>query len=312
MLHDLFLRLRSLFRRDAVESELDDELTFHLEQQADSYMSRGLSRAEAVRRARLELGGLDAGQGGAPRRERRSGSLDDLARDVRYAVRQLRRSPGFALAALLCLGIGIGATTAIFSVVNTVLLQPLPFPDSDRLVRMVENVPPPARGRPPLQRGLTIPEFLEWRAQSRTLSDAYAVIGVGQRLVRTTNGAVGLWGAMASTNAFTLVQVPAMFGTYAQRPRRGRSERRGAELRHMATALQQRSHCHRASDRVSSGCTDGTAPPRLMTIVGVLPPGLTLPDGAADFYWPMTNAPRVQSDPDRPTRSRSFAGVGDH
>src|SRR5215510_8594648 len=121
--------------------------------------------------------------------------IEDLLRDVRYAMRQLRRSPGFAVAALLCLGLGIGATTAIFSVVNAVLLQPLPFPESDRLVRMVENFPHIARGRPPLQRGLSYSEFLDWRTQSKTLSNAYAVGGgPGQRLVHGTQGWVGLIG----------------------------------------------------------------------------------------------------------------------
>ena len=211
MLRDLLFRLRSLFRRDAVEQELDDELRFHMEQQVEMYIRAGLSHDDAVRRAKLESGGLEQIKE-AHRDARGVGLIEEFGRDARYAVRQLQRSPGFALAALLCLGIGIGATTAIFSVVNTVLLQPLPFPDSDRLVRMVENFPHIARGRPPLQRGLTVPEFLEWRAQSRTLSNAYAVTGIGQRVVRTTQGAVGLWGAMASTNAFALVQVPAMLG----------------------------------------------------------------------------------------------------
>ncbi|HZL93298.1 MAG TPA: ABC transporter permease, partial [Vicinamibacterales bacterium] len=293
MLSDLLNRLRSLFRRDIVERELDEEMRFHLEQQVDAYMQEGLDRRQALRRARLEFGGLDAIKE-AHRDARGVSLIEDVARDVRYAVRQLRRSPGFAVAALLCLGLGIGATTAIFSVVNTVLVQPLPFPDSDRLVRMVENVPPPARGRPPLQRGLTVPEFLEWRAQSRTLSDAYAVSGVGQRLVRTTNGAVGLWGAMASTNAFTLVQVPAMFGR-ALNP----SDEADPNVVVLSHDIWQQ---HFNSDptvigqaiEFRAGALMGPVPPRLMTIVGVLPPGITLPDGAADFYWPMTNAARVR------------------
>ena len=130
MLNDLLLRLRSLFRRDAVDKELDDELRFHLEQQVESFVQEGLSRGEAVRRARLEFGGLD--QLREEHRDARGiGLAEDLARDLRYAVRQLRRSPGFAVAALLCLGLGIGATTAIFSVVDTILLRPLPFDESD-------------------------------------------------------------------------------------------------------------------------------------------------------------------------------------
>jgi putative ABC transport system permease protein len=289
MLNDIFFRLRSLFRRHAVEQELDDELRFHREQQVESYVRAGLSRDDAVRRAQIEFGGLEQIKE-AHRDARGIGLVEEFGRDARYAVRQLWRSPGFAIAALLCLGIGIGATTAIFSVVNAVLLQPLPFPESDRLVRMVENIPPPVRGRPPLQRGLTVPEFLEWRAQSKTLSDAYAVTGLGQRLVRTTHGAVGLWGAMASTNAFALVQAPAMFGRTLDV-----SDEADPNVVVLSHDTWQR-HFNGDPSAVGKAIEFRAAAvfwptqPRLMTVVGVLPAGVTLPDGAADFYWPMTNA----------------------
>lgn len=290
MLHDLLFRLRSLFRRDAVERELDDELRFHMEQQVETYVRTGLSHDHAVRRARLESGGLEQIKD-AHRDARGIGLIEEFGRDARYAVRQLRRSPGFALAALLCLGIGIGATTAIFSVVNTVLLQPLPFPDSDRLVRMAENFPHIARGRPPLQRGLTVPEFLEWQAQSKTLSNAYAVTGIGQRVVRTTHGAVGLWGTAASTNAFALVQVPAMLGRTLDAS--DEADPNVVVLSHdtwrrhfnsdpsvIGTAIEFR-----------AGGLLGLQQPRLMTVVGILPPEISLPDGTADFYSPMTDGP---------------------
>jgi putative ABC transport system permease protein len=293
MLNDFLLRLRSLFKRDLVESELDDELRLHMERLVDSYVREGLPRAEAVRRARLEFGGVEQVKE-AHRDARGVGLLLDLGRDVRYAVRQLRRSPSFAVAALLCLALGIGATTAIFSVVNTILLQPLPYPDSDRLVRLVENVPPPARGRPLMQRGLTYPEFLDWRAQSKTLSDAYAVFGVGQRLVRTTQGAVGLWGVATSTNAFALAQVHAMLG---------RTFDAGEETNPKVVVLSYDTwQRHFGSDPAAigeslefrAGALMGAAPPLQMTIVGVLPEGVGLPDGRADFYWPITGSPRAQ------------------
>src|SRR6186713_1754388 len=135
--------------------------------------------------------------------------LIDFGRDVRYAVRQLQRSPAFAVSALICLALGIGATTAIFSVVNTILLQPLPFPDSDRLVQLIENVPSSIPGRAPSQRAYTFQEFLDWQSQSRTLSDGIATGGVGQRLVRTPQGVVGLWGTLFSSDAFSRLGVSA-------------------------------------------------------------------------------------------------------
>ena len=92
--------------------------------------------------------------------------LIDLGQDLRFATRSLRRSPSFTAAALLTLAIGIGATTAIASIVDTILLRPLPFTDSDRLVRLVENFPHITPGRAPLQRGLGYQAFLDWRQRS--------------------------------------------------------------------------------------------------------------------------------------------------
>src|SRR5262245_8596254 len=99
----------------------------------------------------------------------------DLGQDASYAIRATRRSPGFAFVALLTLALGIGATTAIYSVVQAILLRPLPFANGDRLVRIVENVPATVAGRPPAQRGVTHQEFLEWQRRSRTLADAFAI-----------------------------------------------------------------------------------------------------------------------------------------
>jgi len=288
MLSDLLHRLRALFRRDTVEGELDEEMRFHLEQQVDAYIRGGLDRDQALRRARLEFGGLDAIK--EAHRDARGVTLfEDVARDVRYAVRQLRRSPGFAVAALLCLGLGIGATTAIFSVVNTVLLQPLPFPESDRLVRMVENVPSPTRGRPPFQRGLSFGEFLDWRSQSKTLSDAYAVGGgPGQRLVHGTQGWVGLLGTMASTNAFEMLQVRALLGrTFDERDEQDPNvvvlsydtwkTHFNADPAIVGTAIEFR-----------AGALMNGFPQRLMTVVGVLPEGVAIANSSADYYWPLT------------------------
>jgi putative ABC transport system permease protein len=133
MLADWMLRLRSLFTRSRVEQELDDELRFHLEQQVASYVRQGLAPEDAVRRARLEFGGLD--QIKEAHRDARGISLvDHLGRDLQYAARQIRRSPGFAALAVLCLGLGIGANTAIFGVINSVMLRPMPVSEPERLI----------------------------------------------------------------------------------------------------------------------------------------------------------------------------------
>lgn len=159
MLRDWVFRLRSFFKRTAVEQELDDELGFHFEHLVESHMRRGLARDEAVRRARLEFGGLD--QIKEEHRDARGISLvDDLGRDVRYAVRQVRRAPGFALLAMLCLGLGIGANTSIFGVINWVLLRPMPVNEPDRLLLVSRS-----EGA-----ALSYPAYRDFRARTGMLS----------------------------------------------------------------------------------------------------------------------------------------------
>jgi putative ABC transport system permease protein len=118
--------------RSRMESEMDAELRFHVEAYAQDLMRSGVSREEAMRRARLEFGGAE----GVKEECREARGIDfagSMTQDVRYGYRLLSRSPLFAMAAILTLGIGIGANTAIFTVVHAVLLKPLPYPDSERL-----------------------------------------------------------------------------------------------------------------------------------------------------------------------------------
>ncbi len=139
MLPDILYRLRALLSRRAVERDLDDELRFHLHQQADKYVAAGLSREEAARRVRLEFGGLDEVKEEC-RDARGIGAIEEIGRNVRYGGRSLARRPGFTLVAVATLALGIGASSAVFSALNAILLRPLPLPGADRLMRVEQQV----------------------------------------------------------------------------------------------------------------------------------------------------------------------------
>ncbi len=133
MFSDLLFRLRALFRRQAMEIEMDEELCVHFDRQVEKYVSSGVPREEAVRRTRLEFGGHEQLKEEC-RDARGVRFLDTLLRDVRFGLRAMGRSPGLSLVAVLSLALGIGANTAMFSLLDAVLLKSLPVQEPSRLV----------------------------------------------------------------------------------------------------------------------------------------------------------------------------------
>ena len=149
-----------MFRKERVERELDEELGGFLEMAAEEKMKQGMSRKDGLRAVRLERGSLEV-----KKEEVRSARWETFVetcwRDFRYGLRVLRKSPAFTLIALLTLTLGLGINCAIFTVVNAVLLRPLPYPNSERLVLVQRHFPEitfPAT---------SVTKFLFWREHSR-------------------------------------------------------------------------------------------------------------------------------------------------
>ena len=178
-LRELVARLFGSAGRGRREDELRDELAFHRQMLEDAHRARGLDPDAARRAARLELGNQPQ-LAEAWRDQRGLPLLDALAQDLRYGVRMLRRTPGFTAAALLTLAVGIGANAAIFTVVDAVLLRPLPYADPDRLVTVGD------RNADGLSSNVGFATMLDWRARSRSFDSLALVRGWQPTMV--TNG----------------------------------------------------------------------------------------------------------------------------
>jgi predicted permease len=194
-----------------VRREVDDELRFHLDMKVQELLDAGVSPADAERRARAEFGDLEYTRRymnhtdrARMHDERRAELSDELAQDVRFAFRQLRRNAGFTAIALITLALGIGANTAIFSVVRGVLLRELPYADPDRLIKVYSKI----------DRGMTSvspADFNDWRRQSTKLS-ALAASAEGTVNLTGSGTAERFTQARVSANMFQLLGVRVALG----------------------------------------------------------------------------------------------------
>lgn len=159
-------RAWAFWHRDQMENELAEELRFHLEERAAALMQQGLSRGDAERQARIELGAVEAYKEQC-REAKGLRLVSELKSDVRYAFRTLKRSRLFTAAAIGTLALGIAVNTSVFSVLDHILLRPFPFPDADRLVLLWTNVE--HFGSQRMQ--TSFPNYLDWRAQQDVFDD---------------------------------------------------------------------------------------------------------------------------------------------
>jgi predicted permease len=281
MLARLVAYLRGIAARRRVAAESNEELRFHLEQQIEAHLARGVAPREARRLALRDLGGVT--QTTEAVRDVRALTLDTFARDVRHAMRALRRSPVFSATAILTLAIGIGGTTAIFSIVHAVLLRPLPYRDPARLVRIWEAHAPDGH----THALVSAADFNDWRARSTTFDDLAlfgvetdpVVLGVGDASLQARQAAVTL-------NLFGVLGIQPALGRAFHPPAGGRQTPTDGREVIVSHALWQRAF---GGDPAVIGRAIRVEGAPGSVVVGVMPAGFTFPD-ETDVWMPMDAA----------------------
>ncbi|MBY0493930.1 MAG: ABC transporter permease [Cyanobacteria bacterium] len=215
--------------------------------------------------------------------------FDDLVSDARYAIRSMVHTPNHSLVVVLTLMIGVGAATAILSVTNAILLRPLPYPNPDQLVRIVENAVPAPGGAPIRRRFMSRTEFIEWQKRTTTLSELGGVVTPPITVMIRPNETIRLSGALVSANVFEMLGAHALIG---------RALSRADDTPATTAVVLSHSAWHRyfggnpnvlgqsvllATQGPESGLLDGSP----MEIVGVMPPDFAFPSSGMDFWTPL-------------------------
>src|ERR1017187_218868 len=263
-----------LWRRKQMEEQLDKEMRFHLDQHTNELIAQGHDPAEARRQARLSIGGPEQVKEDC-RDARGTRWLEDLFQDIRFALRMLRKNPGFAAIALLTLALGSGATTVMFTVVNGVLLKPLPYPDPSKLLVLQEKTEQATR-----QGNLwafAYPNYLDCKRESRSL--AMAAWRDDGGAIREPEKAEYVDSRQISSDFFSVLRVGLLHG----RAFSPDDDRLGAApVAIISGGLWQRLYGGRL-DAIGSQLVYSAKP---YTVIGILPTGFQL-DGEADVFIPI-------------------------
>jgi len=264
-----------LLRRNQMEAQLDKELQWHLDQHAADLVARGHAPEEAGRLARLALGGPEQVKEEC-RDARGTRWVENLWQDFRYALRTLRQRPGFAAVALLTLALGTGATTVMFTVINGVLLKPLPYPDPDRLVSLQEQT------EKATQWGnlwaFTYPNYLDCKRESRSLDMATWRYDGG--IVSKPGAAEYVEGAQISSELFSILGVSISQG----RAFLPEEDRPGAPpVAIVSDGLWKRRFGASLAAIGAALVFDG----KTYTVVGITPAGFGLSDFEPDVFTPI-------------------------
>jgi predicted permease len=275
-------RVHAWIFRPTAREEVHDEVDFHLSMRVREHVARGMDEGEARRLAEARLGDVERLseelEDIADRRNRRDDMrfvTDEVMQDISYSGRQLLRNPAFATAAILTLAVGIGANSAVFSVVNGVLLEPLPYESPDELVTVSTAFP-----RQGFEKfWLSPPEYHELREWNEVF-EAVGAYRVGAASIETTDRPLRVPSAVATATFFTALGVSPVLG----RTFREEEDRIGAEpVVVISQGLWQRGFASDAAILGSTVRVSGQA----ATVVGVLPDGFDIEDAGVDVWRPL-------------------------
>ena len=271
-----------------MEQELKDEILLHVELETEKNLRAGMSEAEARRKAMLDFGGVERYQE-QTREARDTRALEDFLTDLRLAFRGLRRSPGFALVTVLTLALGIGATTAIFSVVSGVLLTPLPYDDPGKLV-YINTYFLPESGYDFPEYAVGSPEYFDYRNATRSMEEVAAVSTESVTLMAGEGDPEVIRAGWVSPSMFTVLRTPPFLGRTLVEADGGAQP---AAVTVLSYDLWQRRFGGDSTvvGRLINLGVEISDDPVPSEVVGVMPPGFSYPGEGIQLWAPLALDP---------------------